>query len=96
MLHPDLYLYAERARALELRAEADRHRLTHHHAAHHPLTRHRPTRFRLVRCLGRRRLTRRSLGRGSVVLRPRSEARTWGQRLGWTLIELGLRLVVRY
>lgn len=91
MLHPDLYLYAERARALELRAEADRHRLTHHHAAHRPLTR-----FRLTRCLGRRRLTRRSLGRGSVVLRSRSEARTWGQRLGWTLVELGLRLVARY
>jgi hypothetical protein len=57
MLHPDLYLYAERARARELRAEADRHRLAR---------------------------------------RPRFGARTWERRLGWLLVETGLRLVARY
>ncbi|MEV0619456.1 hypothetical protein AB0I81_39480 [Nonomuraea sp. NPDC050404] len=28
-MHPDLYLYVERVRARELRAEAERHRLAH-------------------------------------------------------------------
>jgi hypothetical protein len=58
-MYPDLYLYVERVRARELRAEADHHRLTSHR---------RPT--------------------GTVL-------RTWETRLGWALVETGLRLVMR-
>ncbi|MFC5826947.1 hypothetical protein [Nonomuraea insulae] len=55
-MYPDLFLYVERARARELRADADRHRLAH----------------------------------------PRGPRRSWEVRLGWALVETGLRLVHRY
>ncbi|MFC4011426.1 hypothetical protein ACFOY2_29645 [Nonomuraea purpurea] len=51
-MYPDLFLYVERVRAQELRAEARRHR------------------------------------------RPRT-GDTWRTRLGWILVETGLRLVQR-
>ncbi|WP_188191347.1 hypothetical protein [Nonomuraea sp. SYSU D8015] len=54
-MDPELYLYVEKVRARELRAEADRHRLA---------------------------------SRSSVL-------RTWETRLGWALVETGLRLVHR-
>ncbi|MEV0234516.1 hypothetical protein [Nonomuraea sp. NPDC050786] len=57
-MYPDSYLYVERARARELRADADRYRL-----AQPPS--------------------------GSVV-------RTLEKRLGWALVETGLRLVYRH
>ncbi|MBF8193730.1 hypothetical protein ITP53_50250 [Nonomuraea sp. K274] len=56
-MYPELYLYAEKVRARELRAEADRHRL--------------------------------------AAASPDSAARAWQTRLGWTLVETGLRLVHR-
>ncbi|WP_193318201.1 hypothetical protein [Nonomuraea phyllanthi] len=56
-MQPDLYLYVERARARELRAEAERWRLA------------RP---------------------------PRPAGRAWEARLGWALVETGLRLVYRH
>ncbi|SEG64836.1 hypothetical protein SAMN05444920_103698 [Nonomuraea solani] len=52
-MDPDIYLYVEQARAHELRAAADHHRLT------------------------------------------RPAPRMWEIRLGWALIETGLRLVHR-
>ncbi|MFC4115334.1 hypothetical protein [Nonomuraea zeae] len=55
-MYPELFLYAEKVRAGELRAEAERHRLS------------RPS--------------------GSAV-------RKWETRLGWALVETGLRLVHR-
>ncbi|MEV4107557.1 hypothetical protein [Nonomuraea sp. NPDC049695] len=57
-MHPDLYLYVERTRADELRADADRHRLA-------------------------------SPPSGSAV-------RTLEERVGWALVETGLRLVYRH
>ncbi|MFI7126923.1 hypothetical protein ACIBQ1_14610 [Nonomuraea sp. NPDC050153] len=60
-MYPELYLYVERARASELRAEA-------------------------------RRQARARRSRGGVEARVRAlEA-----RLGWVLVETGLRLVHRY
>ncbi|WP_237103934.1 hypothetical protein [Nonomuraea sp. MG754425] len=56
-MNPESFLYVERVRALELRAEAARHRLTR---------------------------------------RPVPAARTWETRLGWALVETGLRLVARH
>jgi hypothetical protein len=55
-MYPELFLYVEKVRARELRAEAERHR--------------------------------RAGPSGSVV-------RTWETRLGWALVETGLRLVHR-
>jgi hypothetical protein len=55
-MYPDLYLYVEKVRARELRAEAERHRL--------------------ARAAG-------------------PAARNWETRLGWALVETGLRLVHR-
>ncbi|MEU8358822.1 hypothetical protein AB0C27_22685 [Nonomuraea sp. NPDC048882] len=63
-MYPDLYLYVERARGRELRAEAERHRQ------------------------GRRHAEGRAEGRGSLV-------RGLETRLGWVLVEAGLRLVHR-
>lgn len=54
-MDPELYLYVEKVRARELRAEAER---------------------------------RRRAPRSSVV-------RAWETRLGWVLVEMGLRLVRR-
>ncbi|GAA1659448.1 hypothetical protein GCM10009733_066400 [Nonomuraea maheshkhaliensis] len=65
-MYPDLYLYVERARGRELRAEAERHR----------------------QCRRRRRAEGRAEGRGSLV-------RGLETRLGWALVEAGLRLVHR-
>ncbi|MBB5777535.1 hypothetical protein [Nonomuraea jabiensis] len=79
-MYPDLYLYVEQARARELRADARRH-----------------ARAGQVRAETRRRaqvgepgagLERRHAG-GSVV-------RALEVRLGWVLVEAGLRLVHRY
>ncbi|MGW0801658.1 hypothetical protein [Nonomuraea sp. NPDC002799] len=53
-MYPDLYLYVERGRARELRAEAERYRLS----------------------------------------RP-AHAGAWRTRLGWAMVEAGLRLVLR-
>ncbi|GAA3653480.1 hypothetical protein GCM10022224_015680 [Nonomuraea antimicrobica] len=55
-MYPDSYLYVERVRARELRADADHHRLS------------------------------RSRATGPV-------AREWEIRLGWALVETGLRLI---
>ncbi|MEO3887152.1 hypothetical protein [Nonomuraea sp. B5E05] len=55
-MNTDLFLYVERVRALELRAEAEHRRLAR---------------------------------------TPAHAARRWEIRLGWVLIELGLRLVHR-
>ncbi|MEO3790612.1 hypothetical protein ABGB14_10385 [Nonomuraea sp. B10E15] len=55
-MNTDLFLYVERVRALELRAEAERSRLAE---------------------------------------TPVHAARRWETRLGWALIEMGLRLVHR-
>jgi hypothetical protein len=54
-MDPELFLYVEKVRARELRAEAERHRLT----STAPIT------------------------------------RDWRTRLGWVLVETGLRLVHR-
>ncbi|MFI6734027.1 hypothetical protein ACIBI9_13940 [Nonomuraea sp. NPDC050451] len=79
-MYPELYLYVERARARELRADARRH-----------------ARARGLRAGMRRRarvgeprpgVERRHPG-GSVV-------RALEVRLGWVLVEAGLRLVHRY
>ncbi|WP_433438051.1 hypothetical protein [Nonomuraea sp. CA-141351] len=69
-MYPDLYLYVERARAHELRAEAER----------------RARALRLNAGVERRRPARPPSG--SVV-------RALETRLGWALVETGLRLVYR-
>ncbi|MEO3873219.1 hypothetical protein ABGB18_30765 [Nonomuraea sp. B12E4] len=58
MMYPDAYLYVERARARELRAEARRRRLAR-------------------------------------ALSPPRAREAWRTRLGWLLVETGLRLVQR-
>ncbi|NBE96660.1 hypothetical protein FE391_23775 [Nonomuraea sp. KC401] len=55
-MNSDLFLYVEHQRARELRAEAERHRVT---------------------------------------TKPVPAVRRWQIRLGWTLVEMGLRLVHR-
>ncbi|MEQ4715467.1 hypothetical protein [Nonomuraea sp. B19D2] len=70
-MYPDLYLYVERARARELRAEAERRTRAHRSRA----------------AAERRRLARPPSG--SVV-------RAFETRLGWALVETGLRLVHRH
>ncbi|MEV4011460.1 hypothetical protein AB0J35_13240 [Nonomuraea angiospora] len=65
-MYPDLYLYVERARARELRADARRH-----------------ARAGKLRADARRRAR---VG----------ELRALEVRLGWVLVEAGLRLVHRY
>jgi hypothetical protein len=56
-MDPDLYLYVERVRARELRAEAERHRVS--------------------------------------ARSERPAVPAWRTRLGWVLVETGLRLVHR-
>ncbi|MDX3103408.1 hypothetical protein ACIBO5_03080 [Nonomuraea angiospora] len=66
-MYPELYLYVERARARELRADARRHARTGEPRA------------------------------GAERRRPGgSAARALEVRLGWVLVEAGLRLVHRY
>ncbi|MEV1172920.1 hypothetical protein [Nonomuraea sp. NPDC049784] len=70
-MYPDLYLYVERTRARELRAEAER----------------RARALRLNAGVERHRASRSPSG--SVV-------RALETRLGWALVETGLRLVHRH
>ncbi|NJP89301.1 hypothetical protein HCN51_07545 [Nonomuraea sp. FMUSA5-5] len=106
MLHPDLYLFVEHVRAGELQAKAAHDRQARNWMARDRMARAREASGDMARDWPTRDWPTRDWSTrdwpvgyrpGSPMMRRlRSGARAWGRRVGWMLVEVGLRLVARH